>query len=97
MSEKATELANRLRKQFAGPMSEEEIDFLRDAQAFIEFGTRNGLSFPVIVANLGHDFNELARNAFKLSAAKEGGFLPKVTGYSKITSEDFGDSEEPPA
>ena len=50
-----------------------------------------------IVANLGQDLNELARDMFDLSAAKARGFLPKVTGYSKITSEDFGDSEEPPA
>jgi hypothetical protein len=97
MSEKATELADRLRKHFAGPMSEAEVDFLRDAQAFIEFGIRNGLSFPAVVANLGHDFNELARDMFDLSAAKARGFFPKVTGYSKVTSEDFGDSEDPQA
>jgi hypothetical protein len=94
MSAKATELADRLRKHFEGPMSAEEIEFLRDAQAFIEFAIRNGLNFPVVVANLGHDFSNLSREGFDLSSAKANGFLPKVSGYSKITSEDFGDSED---
>ena len=97
MSEKAAELADQLRKQFVGPMSEKEIDFLRDVQAFIQFGIRNGLSFPAVVANLGHDLNELARDLFDLSAAQARGFRPKVTGYGQITSDDFGDSEGPPA
>jgi hypothetical protein len=94
MSAKAAELADRLRKNFEGPMSGEEIEFLRDAQAFIEFAIRNGLNFPVVVANLSHDFNNLSREGFDLSAKS---FLPKVAGYSKITSEDFGDSEDPQA
>ena len=78
-------------------MSDQEIEFLRDVQAAIEFGIRNGLSFPMVAANIGHDFNNLAHEMFDLSAAKAKGFLPKVTGYSKITSEDFGDSEDPRA
>lgn len=60
-------------------------------QGFIEFGIRNGLSFPIIVASVGHDFNHLSREGFDLSATSS---LPKVTGYSKITSEDVGDSED---
>jgi hypothetical protein len=91
MGGKATELADRLRKRFEGPMSEEEIAFLRDAQAFIEFAIRNGLNFPLMVANLCHDFSNLSREGFDLSAKS---FLPKVAGYCKITSEDFGDSED---
>ena len=75
-------------------MSAEEIDFLRDAQAFIEFAIRNGLTFPLVAANLARDFSNLSREGFDLSAKR---FLPKVTGYSKITSEDCGESEEPPA
>jgi hypothetical protein len=94
MSAKATELADRLRKNFEGPMSAEEIEFLRDAQGFIEFAIRNGLNFPVVVANLSQDLNNLSREGFDLSAAKANRFLPKVAGYSKITSEDFGDSED---
>lgn len=95
MSEKTAELAERLRKNFSGPMSAEEVDFLRDAQAAIEFAIRNGLSFAAIVGSLGHDFNEIARHAFDLKRLAAIGFLPKVTGYSKVTAEDFGESEEP--
>jgi hypothetical protein len=97
MSAKAAELADRIRKDFEGPMSEEEIEFLRDAQAFIEFAIRNGLTFPIVAANLSHDFNNLLREGFKLSSANANGFHPKVSGYSKLTSEEFGESEEPPA
>ena len=97
MSEKTVNLADRLRKNFSGPMSEPEIAFCRDVQGFIEFAIRNGLSFSMIVSNVGHDLNNLAREGFDLSAAKATGFLPKVTGYSKITAEDFAQSEEPSA
>jgi hypothetical protein len=97
MSERANELADRLRKGFAGPLSAQEIEFLGDAQAFIEFSIRNGLSFPTVVANLGHDLNDLSREMFDLPAALAKGFRPKVAGYSKLTPEDFGDSEEPRA
>jgi hypothetical protein len=97
MSGKAAELADRLRKDFEEPISPGETEFLRDVQAFIEFAIRNRLNFPLVVANLSHDFNNLSREGFKLSPAKANGFHPKVSGYSKITSEDFGESEEPPA
>ena len=95
MSGKAAELVERLRKPFEGPMSAEDTEFLRDVQAFIEFAIRNGLTFPVVVANLSQDLNNLSREGFDLSAAKANGFRPKVTGYSKITPDDFGDSEDP--
>ena len=78
-------------------MTEEEIEFLRDAQAAIEFAIRNGLSFAVIVSTLAHDMNEIARNGYDLSKAKGQGFLPKVGGYSKLSEGDFADAEEPPA
>lgn len=97
MNEKAAELAERLRKPFSGPMTEEEVEFLRNAQAAIEFAIRNGLNFATIVSSLGQDLNEILRNGFDLSKVKAQGFLPKVTGYSKITEEDFAEAEEPPA
>lgn len=95
MAEKSAELAERLRQGFMGPLSEKETEFLRDVQGFIEFAIRNGLSFPMIVASVGHDFNNLSREGFDLSAVKATGFLPKVTGYSKISADDFGGSVEP--
>jgi hypothetical protein len=76
-------------------MSQQEIEFLRDVQAFIDFAIQNGLSFNMVVGTLGHDVNSLAQHMFDLNATKATGFLPKVTGYSKLTAEDFGDSAEP--
>jgi predicted HD phosphohydrolase len=95
MNKKATELAERLQKHFAGPMTEEEISFLRDAQSFIEFAIRNGLSFALVASTVGHDMNELARDLFDLQQAKARGFHPKVAGYSQVSEDDFGGAEEP--
>lgn len=95
MSEKAAEWAEHVRKRFSGPMTEEEGDFLRDVQGMIEFAIRNGLSFPMIVAAISHDLNEIARNGFDLNGAKARGFRPKVTGASKLSEEDFGGADEP--
>ena len=95
MNKKAARWAERLQKPFAGPMTEEEVDFLRDVQGMIAFAIRNGLSFASIVAALGHDINEIARSGFDLKQAKARGFRPKVTGASKLSEEDFGGAEEP--
>lgn len=97
MSEKTQKLAERLREHFSGPMTTEEIDLLRDFQGLIEFGIQNGLNFAVIASALGHDINEIAREGFDLTKAKSRGFLPKATGYSKISADDFGETEEEPA
>jgi len=72
-------------------MSPTDIEFLRDVQGFIEFGIRNGLSFPAIVSTLGHDINNIARQGFDW---REDGFGPKVAGYSKLNEDDLGESEE---
>jgi hypothetical protein len=84
-----------LRKHWGGPMSKEEIEYLRDTQAFIEFAIRNGLSFSLAVVNVGHDINGLQRYGFDLKAANADGFLPKVTGYSQIDADSVGQTEEP--
>ena len=81
----------RLKAMFGGAMSEEEVQFLRDVQGFIEFCVRNGLSFPVVVTTIGHDINGLAKNGFALTS--DDGFLPKVTGYAKLNAADIGDPE----
>ncbi len=95
MHQKAVEMAEQIQKHFTGPMTEEEVRFLRDVQGFIEFAIRNGLSFPVVVAAVGYDMNELARDLFDLPQAKVRGFRPKVDGYCEISEADFGESDEP--
>ena len=95
MTEKAAEMAERLCKPLAGPMTDEQIEFLRDAQAAIEFAIRNGLTFATIVTAIGHDFGEIIREGFDLKTAVNRGFVPKVAGYSKLSPDDFGVPEEP--
>ncbi|MSU78332.1 MAG: hypothetical protein EXS16_09565 [Gemmataceae bacterium] len=94
MNAKAQQWAERLRQNFSGPMTEEEIKFLRDIQAMIEFSIRNGLSFAVVCSTLGHDVNEIGRDLFDFQKAKARGFRPKVSGSSELTSEAFGESPE---
>ncbi len=94
MNAKAQQWTDHLQKNFTGPMTGEEIAFLRDVQGMIEFSIRNGLSFAVVCSALAHDFNEVARDLFDLRKAKARGFFPKVTGGSELTSDAFGESEE---
>lgn len=41
-----------IRKSWGGPMSKEEIEYLRNTQAFIEFAINNGLSFSFAMVGL---------------------------------------------
>ena len=91
---KPKEIAEALRKTWAGPMTEKEINFLQDVAGLINFSTRNGLSFSVVVSLLLGDLNEVARNGFDFEKTLASGFLPRVTGYSELTSDSFGDSPE---
>jgi len=99
MDKKATEAAERLQKDWSGPMTQAEIAFLRDVQGLIEFAIRNKLSFSLVLSALAHDVNEIARAGFDYEMACSRGFHPKVSGYSTLTSDEFGenDEDEPPA
>ena len=85
-----------LRQIYSGPMTASEVDVLRDIQAFIDFAISNGLSFALVVGTLGHDVNNLARFGFDLERATADGFLPMVTGYSRMTPEDIGEPGNAP-
>ena len=95
MNKKTTEMAERLRNPFKGPMTPDDMEFLRDVEAMIDFAMKNGLTFPMVVSALCSDMNDLARDGFDLQKAKSRGFVPKSLGYSKLSSDDFGDSDEP--
>jgi hypothetical protein len=95
MSNKAEEMADRLRKHFSGRMTAEEIEFLRDIQGLIDFAIRNDLNFGVVASTIGHDLNEIARDLFDLKEAKARGFRPKVAGYAGVTEESLGGEREP--
>jgi hypothetical protein len=93
----AQEIAAKLREAYGGPMSEAEVEFLRDVQAFIDFAIRNGLSFQATMAYLSHDWNEFARYGFDFKTVIRQGFSPRVTGYTKINADTVGEPEEPVA
>jgi hypothetical protein len=95
MNQKVAELVERLSKPFTGPMTSEDLDFLKDVQAMIDFAVNNGLTFPMVVSALCSDMNELARDGFDLRKSRSRGFVPKSEGYSKLSSDDFGESDEP--
>jgi hypothetical protein len=88
------ELAEKLRQAYAGTMSEPEVAFLRDFQAFIDFAIRNGLSFRATMAYLSHDWNEFARYGFDFETVAKQSFLPRVTGFSEVKSDAFGEPEQ---
>jgi hypothetical protein len=94
MNKNTAELADRLKKNWTGPMSEKEVAFLRDLQGFIDFAVQNGLNFSMVMSGLGHDVNEIFRHGLSLDKALSSGFRPQVTGYRDLTSDSFGDSPE---
>ncbi len=94
MTEKTVEMAERLRRPLSGRMTEQQVEFLRDAQAAIDFAIRNGLSFAAIVTAVASDLNEVTREGYDLGKAKARGFVPRVTGYSKLTPDDLGMPDE---
>ena len=74
-------------------MSDAEVAFLRDFQAFIDYGIRNGLSFQATMMYLAHDWNEFARFGYDFETVMKQGFLPRVAGFSDATSESVGSAE----
>ena len=79
----------RLKRSWGGPMTEKEISFLRDLQAFIEFSIRNGLGFPLTLGTIGHDVNNLLRGEqfYDPGNPTQPCFTPKVKGYAKIVQD----------
>jgi len=76
-------------------MTEREVELLRDMQSFLKFCIENGMSFATAIGTLNHDVNGLGRyGLFNLEDALRDGFLPKVTGYSKLTPDSVGEPEE---
>jgi hypothetical protein len=76
------------------PLSREEIQFLEDLKAFIDFGIRNGLTFLTVMEGIGHDVDELRRDRFDFHAALKRGFWPKVSGYSRINADSVQSGED---
>lgn len=78
-----------LKRIYGGPMSEQQVELLRDMQAFIDFCIDNGLSFNTAVGTIAHDSNGvLAPDGM----FERGIFRPKVHGYQKIVSQIADDA-----
>ena len=83
------------RQQNTGtPLSLEEIEFLENIKAFIDFGIRNGFTFMVMAATIAHDVNEFARDGFDIQAALKRGFHPKVSGYAELNADSPQSGED---
>lgn len=65
-----------------GPLSEEQVRFLRDAQGFIEYAIRNGLSLETVYHLLMHDFKAVldAPDGVYYDPA---GVMPRLMGMAK--------------
>jgi hypothetical protein len=94
MSTHTQELAERLKKNWSGPMTDKEVAFLEDVKGFIEFAIRNGLNFSMVMSGLLHDINEIARAGMSVENSLKAGIVPKVNGYGKLTSDAFGESPD---
>jgi hypothetical protein len=84
-------VAEMLKNASHAPMSESEVVFLRDVQAFIDFAIRNGLSFQSAMTYLSHDWNEYAKYGFDFETVANKGFYPKVSGFSEAHADAVGE------
>lgn len=73
-----------------------EVTFLEDSDGLIDWVTRNGVSFSVVLGILGHDVSELARDEFDLevTTGPKRCVFPKVTGWAKRNAEPVGEADE---
>jgi hypothetical protein len=79
-----------------GTLSPSERSFVADADGFVDFALRNGLTFTTVASVLAHDLSEIAAHKFNLdSAIAESCVLPKVTGWAERNKESAGEAEEP--
>ena len=83
-----------LHQMDGGPMSEREVEFLRDVQGIIDYMIRNDLGLTFALATVGHDVNGLTQYDFRLDAADADGFLPKVAGFAGSQADSVGAPED---
>jgi hypothetical protein len=78
------------------PLSALEKAFFEDAEGLIEWATRNGVSFSVVLQIFGHDVSELARDDFQIETTLgPGRFVAlKVTGWARRNSDPVGEADE---
>ncbi len=77
-----------------GPMSEREVEFLRDNQGIIDYTIRNDLGLALVVGMLGHDLGGLVEYDFSLEAADADCFLPTASGFAGNNENSVGAPED---
>jgi len=74
--------AERLKAQFAGPLSGEERRWLEDLRSLLDFVLENDLSIGLVWDTFGHDYEEVGRAGFDLHKALASGFWPRTRNFS---------------
>ena len=74
--------AERLKAQFAGPLSSEERRWVEDLRSMLDVVLDNDLSIGLVWDTFGHDYEEIARAGFDLNKALASGFWPKSRNFS---------------
>ena len=72
----------RLKAQFAVPLSGEERRWLEDLRSLLDFVLDNNLSIQLVWDTFGHDYEEIGRAGFDLNKALASGFWPRARNFS---------------
>ena len=75
--------AERLKAQFAGPLSSEERRWVEDLRSMLDVVLDNDLSIRLVWDTFGHDYEEISRAGFDLNKALASGFWPKSRNFSE--------------
>lgn len=68
--------------------------FIEDVDGMIDFAIRNGWGFQTVLSILGHDLSDLLHYDSDLDRARADCWTPKSSGWAKMNSASFGQSDE---
>ena len=83
-----------LRQVNGGPMSENELEYLRDIQGIIDYAIRNDLGLALVVGVLVQDLAGLAGYSFDLDESRADGFRPRISGFAGSDADSVGAPED---
>ena len=76
----STNLKDRF-ETYSGPLTQEQLQVLRDMQGWIQYCIANGASLLTALGALSHDVNGILREGFEQGG--DFGIMPKTAGYAK--------------
>lgn len=77
-----TPVVKEMSSALGGPLSEDQVRFLRDVQGFIQYAIQNGLSLKSIYVLLSHDFKAVME-APDGKHYDPAGVMPRIMGMAK--------------